>query len=116
MASMGMGGSILSNNLLNGKGKLRWCVKSTGAHEMDNGWRFFADVDTEEFLSDAKNMTACDFKTIFELEPAVYFIFDMPVGTDLVFIEENGKWDFYHAKTGKKVIFDEEGNVKNPLG
>ena len=71
MASMGMGGSILSNNLLNGKGKLRWCVKSTGAHEMDNGWRFFADVDTEEFLSDAKNMTACDFKTIFELEPAV---------------------------------------------
>ena len=116
MASMGMGGSILSNNLLNGKGKLRWCVRDKGAHEMDNGWRFFADIDTEEFLSDSKNMTACDFKTIFEMEPAVYFIFDMPIGTDLVFVEEEGTWDFYHSKTGEKVIFDENGNVANPLG
>ena len=117
MSSMRMGGSTLSNNLLNGKGKLRWCIREKSKHQVDNGWVFLSDVDTNEFLSNPKNMSVCDFGTIFEIEPAVLSIFDMPVGTELTFVErEDGSRDFYHSKTGKKVIFDEEGNVKNPLG
>lgn len=31
---MSMGGSVVSNNILNGKGKLKWCVR---AHSPDPG-------------------------------------------------------------------------------
>ena len=117
MASMGMGGSVLSNNLLNGKGKLKWCIREKSKHAVDNGWVFLSDADTSDFLNNPKNMTVCDFGTIFEIEPAVLSVFDMPIGTELTFIEgKDGSRNFYHSKTGEKVIFDENGNVANPLG
>ena len=45
------GGSIVSKNILSHKGKLRWCVREESVNDVDNGWRFFSDIDTEEYLS-----------------------------------------------------------------
>ena len=50
------GGSIVSKNILSHKGKLRWCVREESVNDVDNGWRFFSDIDTEEYLSKADNM------------------------------------------------------------
>lgn len=58
------GGSIVSKNILSHKGKLRWCVREEAINDVDNGWRFFADIDTEEYLSKADNMCICDFNTV----------------------------------------------------
>ena len=41
------GGSIVSKNILSHKGKLRWCVREESVNDVDNGWRFFSDIDTE---------------------------------------------------------------------
>ena len=49
------GGSIVSKNILSHKGKLRWCVREESVNDVDNGWRFFSDIDTEEYLSKADN-------------------------------------------------------------
>ncbi len=33
-------------------------------------------------------MVACDWGTIFEKEPTINFVFDMPIGTDLTSVYE----------------------------
>lgn len=40
-------------------------------------------------------MVVCDWGTIFEIEPAILPIFDMPVGTDLTLVYEGQKSILY---------------------
>ncbi len=49
-------------------------------------------------------MVACDWGTIFEKEPTINFVFDMPIGTDLTLVYENGKKFFVHTETGEIVV------------
>lgn len=82
------GGSIVSKNILSHKGKLRWCVREEAVNDVDNGWRFFSDIDTEEYLSKADNMCICDFNTVANIEPAIITIYNCKVGTDIELVEE----------------------------
>ena len=103
--SIGMGGSVISKNILNYRGKLKWCIREKPINNLDNGWRFFSDIDTDDFLSDPSNMAICDWGTIIDIEPAVLVIFDMPIGTDIALVEAEGKKSFIYTNTGKNVIF-----------
>lgn len=96
------GGSVVSKNILRHRGRLRWCVREESVNDFDNGWRFFSDIDTEEYLSDADNMSICDFNTIANIEPAILTIYNCKVGTDLELVDENGKKYFLDNSTGKK--------------
>lgn len=102
--SLGMGGSTTTKNLLNGVGELRWCVREESKHEVDNGWIFLSDQDTEEYLADINNWVICDFGTIVEIEPAVLEIFDFPVGTELLFAIEEGHKCFVDMEEEKLVL------------
>lgn len=102
--SMGMGGSLTTKNLLNGIGKLRWCVREEFQNSVDNGWRFFSDQDTDEYLADTNNWVVCDFGTIVEIEPAVLKIFDLPIGTELMFAVEEGHKLFLNMDNEKIVL------------
>ena len=95
------GGSIVSKNILSHKGKLRWCVREESVNDVDNGWRFFSDIDTEEYLGKADNMCICDFNTVANIEPAIITIYNCKVGTDIELVEENGKKFFLDSNTGK---------------
>ena len=103
---MGMGGCIVSKNILENKGKLKWCIKENSQNELDNGWRFLSDLDTNEFLSNVSNLVVCDWGTIVDLEPAVIPIFDMPVGTEITLVQENGKKYFVYSENGEVVDFN----------
>lgn len=103
--SSGLGGSVVSNNILNNKGKLKWCIKEEPANNLDNGWRFLSDIDTDEFLAYASNMSICDWQTIFEMEPAIMEIFYMPIGADIALLSENNKKYFVYTDSGEKVNF-----------
>lgn len=35
------GGCIVSKNILDGNGKLKWLVRDESVNSVDNGWRFF---------------------------------------------------------------------------
>ncbi|MBE5846005.1 MAG: DUF2185 domain-containing protein [Butyrivibrio sp.] len=100
---MNMGGSIASRNILENKGCLKWCVREQSVNEIDNGWRFLSDADTDEYLQDPSNMVVCDWGTLFEIEPAISLIFDMPVGTDLTLEYEDGRKFFVDSETGEKI-------------
>lgn len=43
------GGCVVSNNIINKKGVLKWCVRDESLNPVDNGWRFLSDIDTEDF-------------------------------------------------------------------
>lgn len=98
------GGCVVSKNVLNHKGKLRWCVREESVNEKDNGWRFFSDIDTEEYLGKADNMCICDFNTIANIEPAILAIYNCKVGSDIELVEEKGKKFFLNNNTGEKIL------------
>lgn len=103
--SMNLGGSIVSKNILENKGRLKWCFRERSVNSIDNGWRFLSEVDTEEYLKDSSNMVVCDWGTIFEIEPAIAPIFHMPVGTELTLVyTEKGK-HFIFTDTGEPCTF-----------
>jgi len=100
---MNLGGSIVSKNLLSGKGNLKRCVRHASMNDLDNGWVFLADIDTDEFLKDPQNLVVCAWDTVVEIEPAVLAIFNLPVGTDLMLVKDGNRRYFVDNKTGKEV-------------
>lgn len=104
--SMNMGGSIVSRNVLENKGRLKWCFRETPVNAVDNGWRFLSEIDTDEFLQKPSNMVICDWGTIFDIEPAIMPIFDMPIGTELTLMYDGQRKFFVFSDTGKPVRFD----------
>ena len=101
--SMNMGGSIASKNILEKHGRIKWCFREEGVNAIDNGWRFLSEVDTDDYLQDASNMAVCDWGTLFEIEPAIAPIFNMPVGTDLTLVYENDTYGWRIFAIGGKV-------------
>ena len=51
------GGCVVSKNVINKVAPVRWMVRHEPLNPMDNGWRVFSDIDTEEFIADSQNMT-----------------------------------------------------------
>ena len=100
---MGLGASIVSNNILKNKANIKWIFREDAVDELDNGWRFLSEIDTEEYLSNPENMSVCDWSTIVEIEPAVLSIFDMPIGTELTLIYEGERRYFIDTNTGSKI-------------
>lgn len=104
MKSANMGGSIISKNILQNKGKIKWCIKEKPRNNLDNGWRFLSDIDTNEYLSDAKNMAVVDWNTVIEFEPAMIPFFDLPVGTELTIVSDGVKKKVINSFTGDELI------------
>ena len=102
---MGLGASIVSNNILENKANIKWILRENSVNELDNGWRFLSEIDTEEYLSHAENMSVCDWSTILEIEPAVLSIYNMPIGTELIIIYEGEKQYFIDSNSGQKLSY-----------
>ena len=100
---VGLGASIVSNNILENKANIKWILRESSVNDLDNGWRFLSEIDTEEYLSHAENMSICDWNTIVEIEPAVLSIFNMPIGTELTMIYEDERVYFLDTISGQKL-------------
>jgi hypothetical protein len=95
------GASIVSKNILDRRGRVRWAVREPQENPSDNGWRFFSELDDEAYLSDPSNLLVASFNTVADIEPAVIPILNMPVGTDLVIDrDDHGRIRFYDNVTG----------------
>ena len=98
------GGCIVSKNILDNKGKLKWCFREEPVNELDNGWRFLSDIDTDEFLEEVENMNVCSWETIFYIEPAVMKISNLPIGTELILEYDSKRKYFVDSNTGKEIM------------
>ena len=97
------GDCIISQSIYTGTTNLRWIYREESINPNDNGWRAIGDGDTEAYLANAENALVVDYNTLISIEPAVYTIYDLPVGTDLeLHSDENGKY-FTDRKTGNRL-------------
>jgi len=97
------GGCIVSKNIINEKGKLKWVLREQSINPVDNGWRFFSEIDDDDFVNDPNNLVVCDLNTVANIEPAILGIYDLPIGSDLQLVSENGKIRIIDNLTGNEV-------------
>lgn len=97
------GASLVSKNIYNKKGKLKWCIREKSSRDIDNGWRFLSDIDTDDYLADVNNWCILPYESIIEIEPTVLVIYDMRVGTELTLVQEGKRKFFIDSNTGKEV-------------
>ena len=97
------GGCVVSKNVLTGKGRVKWLLRESPVDEIDNGWRVFSDIDDDAYINNSDNLEVCDFNVIINIEPALFGIYLLSVGSDLQLLIQDGKISFLDNKTGKKV-------------
>ena len=105
------GGCIVTKSVLQGNTPLKWLFREEPVNEVDNGWRAMGRDDTQEYIDESSNHAICDINTLINIEPTVLNVYEMPVGTDLEFVEDaTGKY-FVDTRTGKEI----RERVKSPI-
>ena len=105
------GSCIVTKSLLNGESNFRWLFREEPLDNIDTGWLAFGDSDNDEYVNDPKNLSVVDLNTLINIEPTILNVYEMPVGTDLIFIEEDGEKYFINAKTNEQI----REKVKSPF-
>lgn len=97
----GSGGSVVSNNILSGKDKIKWGFRKYSINHNDNGWRFISDIDDETYINDSNNLSVCDFNSMIKIEPTVIKIYYYPIGSEFKVIKsEKNEIIIIDTKTG----------------
>lgn len=73
------GACIVSKNIIEGKGRLKWLIRAAPIDKIDNGWRFFSEIDNNEYINNSDNLLVCDFNMVANIEPAIIGIYLLPV-------------------------------------
>lgn len=97
------GGCVVSLSILDGE-QLRWAFREASINPQDNGWRFMAGTDTQEYTSDSANQRIRTFNTVANIEPAVLEIYGAPVGIDLQLVIQDGRRTWYDNATGRPLV------------
>ena len=105
------GSCIVTKSILNGETKFRWLFREEPLNNIDTGWMAFGDSDNDNYVNDPKNLTVVDLNTLINIEPTILNVYEMPIGTDLIFIEEDGDKYFINAKTNEQI----REKVKSPF-
>lgn len=105
------GSCIVTKSILNGETKFRWLFREEPLNNIDTGWMAFGDSDNDEYVNNPKNLTVVDLNTLINIEPTILNVYEMPIGTDLIFIEEDGDKYFINAKTNEQI----REKVKSPF-
>ena len=105
------GSCIITKSLMNGETKLRWLFREEPINNIDTGWMAFGDKDNDDYVNNPKNLAIVDLNTLVNIEPTVLNVYEMPIGTDLIFINENGEKYFINSKTNEQI----REKVKSPF-
>ncbi|MBI9114693.1 DUF2185 domain-containing protein [Sanguibacter suaedae] len=97
------GACLVSKNALSRAGRVRWMVRVPSQAPVDNGWRIFSHIDSQEYLADTSNLQMTDFNAVCALEPALIGIYDFPVGSDLQIVDEGQGIRIVETATGREI-------------
>ena len=101
------GACLLSKNVIEGRGRVRWMVRVKSVIPQDNGWRFFSNIDDSAYLANPDNLQVVDFNQACLFEPALIGIWNFPVGSDLQIVDEGEGIQVVETQTGRVVPRDE---------
>lgn len=83
------GGCIASIRITVDGAKVGYCYREASDNDLDNGWRFFAGDESDEYTNDPNNAEIYDINTIANYDPRIISIIDAPVGSS--YIDQNGQ-------------------------
>ncbi|WP_436969168.1 immunity protein Imm33 domain-containing protein [Bacillus sp. GL1(2024)] len=66
----------------------------------DDGWKLFSKID-DDYINNSENLVLCDFNAVANIELAILGIYELPIGSDLQLVSENGKIRFINNLTGE---------------
>lgn len=97
------GACLVSKNVLEGRGRVRWMVRKPSQAPVDNGWRIFSHIDTSEYLANAANLQITDYNAVCAIEPALIGIWNLPVGSDLQLVDDEQGISIVDTASGREV-------------
>jgi hypothetical protein len=103
----GAGGCLVTKNVLDGAGLVRWMVRRPSKAPADNGWQVMSHIDTSEYLNDSSNWQITDFNELCMIEPALIGIWDLPVGSDLQLVRDELGIRIVDTPTGREIPAEE---------
>ncbi|WP_438357768.1 immunity protein Imm33 domain-containing protein [Bacillus wiedmannii] len=65
-----------------------------------DGWKLFSKID-DDYINNSENLALCDFNAVANIELAILGIYELPIGSDLQLVSENGKIRFINNLTGE---------------
>ena len=71
---------------------------------MAGNWQNLRDFCSFLVLEEAENMNVCSWETIFNIEPAVMKISNLPIGTELMLEYDSKRKNFVDSNTGKEIM------------
>lgn len=101
------GACLTTRNVMEGRGRVRWMVREGSQREVDNGWRFFSVIDTDEYLADSSNWVVVGFNEVCAIEPALIGVYDFPVGSDLQIVDGGSGIEIVDTDTGEVIPRDQ---------
>ena len=76
------GGGCMATDKITVEGRdVGYMYREEGSHEHDNGWRFFAGDETQEYIDNPSHSEIYDINTIANYDPAILEHIDAPYGT-----------------------------------
>ena len=100
------GGAIVSRQIVERAGNIKWLSREAPLSPQDSGWRVLSDRDTDEYLSDPANMTMVDFNELCDIEPACIGIYLLPVSSDIqLVVEPDGRRRWFDNTTEREITF-----------
>ncbi len=97
------GACLASKNVMSGAGRIKWMLRVEPKVEVDNGWRIFSHIDTDEYLADPDNLEVADFNAVCAIEPALIGIWDFEIGTDLQIVDEGEGIKIVDTASGREI-------------
>jgi len=97
------GACLVTKNVIERRGVVRWMVRDVSQDPVDNGWQIMSHVDTSEYLEDLSNWQIVDFNDLCAIEPALIGIWDLPVGSDLQIVRDEQGIRIVDTPTGREI-------------
>jgi len=94
----GCGGCFTTDMITVQGHKVGYMYREEPDFDADSGWRFFAGVESQEYLDDPENLTIYDVNTIANYDPEIIPFLQAPIGS--AFEREAGSGKFVEVKNG----------------
>lgn len=97
------GACLATENVMERRGKVRWMVRNPSTGGADNGWLIMSEIDTSDYLDIRSNWRFVAYNDVCHIEPALVFIYDFPVGSELQIVRDERGIHIVDTPTGREI-------------
>jgi hypothetical protein len=88
-----VGGCFASDKITVDGMKVGYMYREEPDFEADSGWRFLSGTESQEYMDNTDNAGIYEVNTIANYDRAIIPYLDLPVGTELVRVDNSDKFE-----------------------